>query len=419
MELLSRQDFEGMVLNPNSSSLEILTMVTAVAHMKLMKEKQLEKQRMMGNFNSKKDEAEAYQSVSTKQETRVVEKSTNNKPLVVTSKKKKPMVMEPKNTLGCYSGNLQLQMDTLNCKKEPNCVIEKESSPFIPQTRRRWEPQKENGVREQKDMSIKKNGLKRKFQDEHDRENKKLVPHSTGDLPDEFKNQNETSGGIKVELMIGKKLVKSDCVDNDANDYDSDCALRNKKHKGFKRRHKRKIVPNRNATTTSHDLPENFKKKIESMGGSKVNLVIEKTLYMSDLALNQNRLSMPFKQLRSKFLEDDEVRRLANHETFTLPLIDTRLQEREICLSEWSMPTSKWYALKTQWHKKIVVENELREGDLIQVWSFRDKGNNLHLALCLVERKDEASDAAGCRKKSKNGFLLGEISNRNSGGSSV
>ncbi|KAL6126020.1 hypothetical protein ACLB2K_074071 [Fragaria x ananassa] len=389
MELLSRQDFEGMVLNPNSSSLEILTMVTAVAHLKLMKQKQLEKQRMMGTLNSKKEETEVYQSVSTKPETRVVEKSANNKPLVVTLKKKKPMVMEPKNTLGCYSGYLKLQMGTLNCKKEPNCVVQKES---IQQKRGRWQPQKENGVREQKDMSIKKNGLKRKFQDEHDRENKKLVPHGTGDLPDEFKNQNETSGGIKVELMIEKKLVKSDCVDNDANDYDSDCALRNKKHKGFKRRHTRQIVPNSNATTTSRDLPEDFKKKIESMGGSKVNLVIEKTLYMSDLALNQNRLSMPFKQLRSKFLEDDEVRRLANHETFTLPLIDTRLQERQICLSEWSMPTSKWYALKTQWHKKIVVENELREGDLIQVWSFRDKGNNLHLALVLVERKGEASD---------------------------
>ncbi|KAL6128861.1 hypothetical protein ACLB2K_072214 [Fragaria x ananassa] len=414
MELLSRQDFEGMVLNPNSSSLEILTMVTAVAHLKLMKEKQLEMQRMMGTFNSKKEEAEAYQSVSTKQETGVVEKSANNKPLVVTLKKKKPMVMEPKNTLGCYSGYLQLQMGTVNCKKEPNCVVEKES---IQQKRGRWQPQKENGVREQKDMSIKKNGLKRKFQDEHDRENKKLVPRSTGDLPDEFKNQNETSGGIKVELMIEKKLVNSNCVDNDANDYDLDCALRNKKHK--KRRHKRKIVPNSNAPTTSRDLPEDFKKKIESMGGSRVNLVIEKTLYMSDLALNQNRLSMPFKQLRSKFLEDDEVRRLANHETFTLPLIDTRLQEREICLSEWSMPTSKWYALKTQWHKRIVVENELREGDLIQVWSFRDKGNNLHLALVLVERKGEASDAAGCRKKSKNGFLLGESSNGNSGGNSV
>ncbi|XP_061999283.1 B3 domain-containing protein At2g32645-like [Rosa rugosa] len=154
------------------------------------------------------------------------------------------------------------------------------------------------------------------------------------------------------------------------------------------KRQKKKFVPNRSSTPT-HDLPEVFRKKIETLGGTKVNLVIEKTLYKSDLVQGENRLSMPFKQIRSKFLEDDEVRRLANYETLTVPLIDTMLQEREICLSRWSLHTSKWYVLKTQWYKKIVLNNGLRKGDLIQVWSFRDKVNNLHLALVLVERKGE------------------------------
>lgn len=405
--------FKGEVFGPNLSSLDILLKVTAVAAKKLEQEKKLKKQRMMGAFNSKKEETEAYlvdQSVS-KEETWVAEK-----PLLAILKKEKPMVIEPKKALESCNGA---------------CL----SAPFVPKKPRGWQPKKERGISEERVMSSKKNGLKRKFRDEDwglelnnsemrksmiKRQNKKLVPNSTTtttttthDWPEEFKKKIE-----KVDLVNEKKLFKP--VDNDVYDDDWDFAMKNnfEKRKGLMKKQKKNLVRN-TTTTTTHDLPEKLKKKIETLGGIKVELVIEKKLFKSDTIQGENRLSMPLKQIRSNFLEDDEVKRLEKDETLTVSLIDTKLQERDICLRRWNMKTSKWYVLKTQWIK-IVRDNKLRIGDVIQVWSFRDENNNLHLALVLVEIdsreiKGEDSNGSGC---SKNGFFHGESSSGNSGVSS-
>lgn len=409
MGVLSKQDFKGEVFGPNLSSLDILLKVTAVAA------KKLKKQRMMGAFNSKKEETEAYpvdQSVS-KGETWVAEKSTSKRPLVATLKKEKPMVIEPKKALESCNGA---------------CL----SAPFVPKKPRGWQPKKERGISEERVKSSKKNGLKRKFRDEDwglelnnsemrksmiKRQNKKLVPNSTTtthDWPEEFKREI-----AKVDLVIEKKLFKPDDVDNDVYDDDWDLAMKNnfEKRKGLMEKQKKNLV--RNTTTTTHDLPEKLKKKIETLGGIKVELVIEKKLFKSDTIQGENRLSMPLKQIRSNFLEDDEVKRLEKDETLTVSLIDTKLQERDICLRRWNMKTSKWYVLKTQWIK-IVRDNKLKTDDVIQVWSFRDENNNLHLALVLVEidlREIKGEDSNGSRC-SKNGFFHGESSSGNSGVSS-
>ncbi|KAK9910696.1 hypothetical protein M0R45_034648 [Rubus argutus] len=415
MGFLSKQDFKGEVFGPNLSSLDILLKVTAVAVKKLEQEKKLKKQRMMGAFNSKKEETKAYpvnQSIS-KEETWVAEKSTSKKPLVATLKKEKLMVKEPKKALKSCNGA---------------CV----PTPFLPKKPRGWQPKKEKGIiSEERVMTSKKNGLKRKFCDVDwglelnnsemrksmiKRQNKKLEPNTTTtthDWSEEFEKKIE-----KVDLVIERKLFKSDDVDNDIDDDDWDLATKNNfdKCKGLMKKQKKNLVRN---TTTTHDLPEEFKKKIETLGGIKVELVIEKKLFKSDTIQGENRLSMPLKQIRSNFLEDDEVKRLERDETLTVSLIDTKLQERDICLRRWNMKTSKWYVLKTQWIK-IVRDNKLRIGDVIQVWSFRDENNNLHLALVLVEIglreiNGEDSNGSGC---SKNGFFHGESSSGNSGVSS-
>ncbi|XVF42681.1 hypothetical protein PTKIN_Ptkin01aG0384200 [Pterospermum kingtungense] len=54
------------------------------------------------------------------------------------------------------------------------------------------------------------------------------------------------------------------------------------------------------------DMPEEFKNRIKTLGGTEINLVIQKFLQVTDLNRSQGRLLMPSNQLRSLCLNEDE-----------------------------------------------------------------------------------------------------------------
>ncbi len=156
------------------------------------------------------------------------------------------------------------------------------------------------------------------------------------------------------------------------------------------------------------DLPQEFKDEINAMGGSDVMLVMHKRLYKTDLAENNNRLSMPLRQVRADFLTEGEKVDLKVRKKIKTLLIDSRLKKSDIVLKQWNMKkdsgnTSSSYVLMTTWNQ-VCKDNDLKINDLVQVWSFRvgqqqrcdgssgsEKGK-ICFALVLVERAKGAKD---------------------------
>ncbi|MED6200454.1 hypothetical protein PIB30_085268, partial [Stylosanthes scabra] len=56
----------------------------------------------------------------------------------------------------------------------------------------------------------------------------------------------------------------------------------------------------RSVNETAFELPQNFKNVICDMGGSRITLLIEKTLYKSDLDRQENHLSIPSTQVKDR-----------------------------------------------------------------------------------------------------------------------
>lgn len=122
-------------------------------------------------------------------------------------------------------------------------------------------------------------------------------------------------------------------------------------------------------------LPKEFIDKIEAMGGTDIMLVIQKKLFPSDLDKGLAQLSMPLKQLRSDFLTEEEKSMLNAQEEIPTMLIDPRHEEFKIVLRQWDMPkntgkVSSMYTVRTDWNE-VQLSNELKEHNVVQVWSFR------------------------------------------------
>ncbi|XP_016185825.1 B3 domain-containing protein At1g05920-like [Arachis ipaensis] len=114
------------------------------------------------------------------------------------------------------------------------------------------------------------------------------------------------------------------------------------------------------------------------MGGSRITLLIEKTLYNSDLNPQQNRLSIPSQQVKDKdFLLPTELEILEEKKGIKVKLIQPSLEMTELTLIKWFMhkgPKSEKvsisYILRSNW-VKVAKANNLGEDDVVQVWSFR------------------------------------------------
>jgi hypothetical protein len=127
------------------------------------------------------------------------------------------------------------------------------------------------------------------------------------------------------------------------------------------------------------ELPLAFKEKIEELEGSDVMLVMQKELTKSDVTKNNGRLSIPKSEcINWNFLNSEEKSSLdyvqGKHKdchTMSVSVLDPRVTKYDgMRLTKWKMVTSEIYNITSEW-KKLVDENKLKEGQKVQLWSFR------------------------------------------------
>ncbi|KAI5345519.1 hypothetical protein L3X38_013396 [Prunus dulcis] len=73
----------------------------------------------------------------------------------------------------------------------------------------------------------------------------------------------------------------------------------------------------------------------------------------------------------------------------------------------WTLSNSetKTFVLRTTWGK-VVRENKLVPGDVLQVWSFRANNNQLHLAIVVAKRAGKIGANQSERSSSKRGNIV-------------
>ncbi|KAL7605248.1 hypothetical protein Lser_V15G15226 [Lactuca serriola] len=132
--------------------------------------------------------------------------------------------------------------------------------------------------------------------------------------------------------------------------------------------------------------------------GTEAKVVIQKTLYKSDLEENQNRLNMPMKQVirPDEFLRKNEKEDLVNGKEFKVKLWGPRLKkhEKRMVLKMWHMKTTSNYVLKTNWNHFVMAnKKDLEINKKVQVWSFRRKEKLCFAIACLDRDVDSQNDA--------------------------
>ena len=155
---------------------------------------------------------------------------------------------------------------------------------------------------------------------------------------------------------------------------------------------KRKTPPKiESGPVVKNEVTEQLQKFIRSdeMNGAELKLVTQKVLYMSDLKQDQNRLSLPLKQLITEdFLTTEERLKLENKEEMEVRVVGPTLEmyKEPMRLAIWDMNKTHNLVLKTNWYHFVKENKEhLKELSKIQVWSFR-KNQQLCFALAVVAR---------------------------------
>ena len=135
------------------------------------------------------------------------------------------------------------------------------------------------------------------------------------------------------------------------------------------------------------DLPENFKQHIvEKMGGSNLVLVIQKSLFFSDVNPQASRFAMPFSQLKThEFLNKTETEDLKDvKKAIKVCLLEPSMKENcDITFKRWNMSKCSMYVMNGAWNS-VVENNGLKIDDIVQLWSFRVK-SDLCFALVKVQ----------------------------------
>lgn len=139
-----------------------------------------------------------------------------------------------------------------------------------------------------------------------------------------------------------------------------------------------------NNRPTTHEalvLPRRIlRNKIDVMGGTEVNFVLQKSFVAGSRGRRSIRLPIRSAQITSS-LRDAEKRRLdVERKSMAVKLIDQSFREFQMEFRRWDGRTNgKIYALATKWND-VVSSNHLEEGDDIKLWSFR-VDDHLHFAL--------------------------------------
>ncbi|XP_049380944.1 B3 domain-containing protein At1g05920-like [Solanum stenotomum] len=149
------------------------------------------------------------------------------------------------------------------------------------------------------------------------------------------------------------------------------------------------------AVIVNRELSIEFKNLITFHGGllESAKLVIEKTLFETDVKPAEGRFSIPQKQMSNQFLKPEEEQLLNGRNEankmceMNVMLIEPLHKKGEINLRKWTMnknngKASSSYVLVKHWND-VVRRNGLRAGMKMQLWAFR-KGENLCFALVNV-----------------------------------
>ncbi|XP_016702328.1 B3 domain-containing protein At2g32645-like [Gossypium hirsutum] len=107
------------------------------------------------------------------------------------------------------------------------------------------------------------------------------------------------------------------------------------------------------------------------MGGTGLVLVIQKTIFYSDVNPTASRFSIPFSQVKTHdFLNKAETKELAHKNPMQVCLLDPSLQQTSITFNKWVMGNTSLYVLTNTWNC-VVKNNQLEKGVMVQLWSFR------------------------------------------------
>ncbi|CAI9278711.1 unnamed protein product [Lactuca saligna] len=215
-------------------------------------------------------------------------------------------------------------------------------------------------------------------------ESKKLCKHPTKKI----KMQQPKPTTQIVSNQVTQQL-KQFITNNEMNAVEE--TKRSKSTPTLEKNKKVEIVKNQ----ITQELEEFITNKLK---GKEAKVVMEKTLYKSDLEKNQNRLNMPMKQViePDEFLRKNEKDDLENGKEFEVKLWGPRLKkhEKRMMLKMWHMKSTSNYVLKTNWNHFVMAnKKDLEINKKIQVWSFRRK-EKLCFAIARLDRDvDSQNDA--------------------------
>ncbi|KAK7360409.1 hypothetical protein VNO77_02401 [Canavalia gladiata] len=135
------------------------------------------------------------------------------------------------------------------------------------------------------------------------------------------------------------------------------------------------------------ELATVFKNRIAELNGEDIKFLMHKTLFMSDLEQNNNRLSMPLSKFMCEFLTEAEKANLEERngakgrpQGLEVTVLDPNLREFSLQLKKWKMQSTHIYNLVKNWNN-IVSANDFKKDQQLQIWSFRVH-HNLYFLLC-------------------------------------
>ncbi|KAA8526870.1 hypothetical protein F0562_008901 [Nyssa sinensis] len=178
---------------------------------------------------------------------------------------------------------------------------------------------------------------------------------------------------IDMSSLMREKLFKKSFMGNRSSSKNvcqkrMFCERKDREQEARSEMQKKIKMINNSLNDQPSDMPMEFKKRIQEMGGDDVKLVMQKALYMSDVTPGLNRLSMPLTQIKEKFLIDEEMKIMESRSgkklaSIEVPVIGPSLDEYKLSFKKWDMRKEKgnassMYVLIKEW-SSVVVNNSL------------------------------------------------------------
>ncbi|KAJ4976550.1 hypothetical protein NE237_001656 [Protea cynaroides] len=145
-------------------------------------------------------------------------------------------------------------------------------------------------------------------------------------------------------------------------------------------------------------IPEKLMNTITRYGGEYVEWVMEKSLSKTDVNKHHSRLSIPGSQEKLEdYLTKNEKKQISKNTAIPVDVLmlvtgDDEPQLLSLNFYKWRMNNSGIYILRTNW-RKLLEDNDLQEGEKVQVWSFRrslNEGEKKRLSFAInVLRREE------------------------------